>query len=428
MAEAVTKHRSKPIRLTDFKSSYPKAFYWLILVNVVMDILAFWSEPGGVTAIVRVLILYSAFFYFLLVKKIRFELNFYILFFSIYSLLQLFVAVDFSYSIKVTFQIITSLLMFYVGFALVKNEFDFYYYLKQFLWIYLIIIANTLVSNFFDFGLDDYTQSTDYVVGGLNDAWNSNTYILIMLPLLLSYKVNKKWILYISAFLVLIFLMISLKRTAIIGITFATMFFFFLYGKKVDLIKKAFLFFILIGISFPFYSNILKNRIDVRVEEGRFTNDFYESEGRYLEFNYLKEKISRFEDPLEIAIGLKAFDSRGVVGDGERQFHIDYTLIAFTLGLFGLFLYLMIYVKLIFDFFHKYKVIRRYSFVLRKYKIHLATAWVLIFTSLLTSFGGQMYHVSSRLIIFMTLGAIYSLLNKEISRMFKNHYAGFNRL
>jgi hypothetical protein len=114
---------------------------------VIIDIFAFWSEPGGITAIIRVVFLYTVFFYFLLIKKMKFEKNIYIIIFSVYVLLQLIIAEDLDYSIKFSIQIITSLLMFFVGYALIKNEFDLYSYLKQFFWIYIVIIINTIVSN-----------------------------------------------------------------------------------------------------------------------------------------------------------------------------------------------------------------------------------------------------------------------------------------
>jgi len=417
VSELTIQNRSRIRQLSNIKTSYPKAFYWLILLNVIIDVFAFWSEPGGLTAIIRVVTLYSVFFYFLLIKKIQFEKNIYILLFSAYALLQLFTFVDFDYSLKLTLQIITSLLMFFVGYAMIKNEFDFFYYLKQFFWIYVIIIINTIVSNIFKIGLDDYTKSTDYVVGGLNDLWNIYTYSLIMLPLLIFYRVQKKWILYLCSFLVMIFLLISLKRIAILGIVFAAFTYLLFLRNKANILKKLAVFFILVGITYPFFSNLFLIRIQVRAEMGRFDNDFYESEGRYLELNYLYEKVLKFADPIEIIFGLRAFDSRGVVGGDERQFHVDFTLIAFTIGFFGLFLYLIIYLQLIKDFFLKYKFFRKNKYLNWRYKHHLLTAWVLIFSSLLTSFGGQMYHLSFRIIIFMTLGAIYKLLTIEIDRI-----------
>jgi hypothetical protein len=61
-----------------------------------------------------------------------------------------------------------------------------------------------------------------------------------------------------------------------------------------------------------------------------------------------------------------------------------------------------------------------------KYKTHIVTGFVLLFSSILTSIGGQMYHVSFRALIFMTLGVIIKLLMNELKvHDFKMH-AYFN--
>jgi len=428
MSEVFTKHIPKPTRLTDFKPSYPMVFYWLILVNVIIDIFAFWSEPGGITAIIRVVFLYTVFFYFLLIKKMKFEKNIYIIIFSVYVLLQLFIAEDLDYSIKFSIQIITSLLMFFVGYALIKNEFDLYYYLKQFFWIYVVIIINTIISNIFKIGLDDYTQTTDYVVGGLNDAWNTYTYSLIMFPLLLLYKIQKKYVLYFCAFLILVFLMVSLKRIAILGVVFASITFIYFFGIRARVIKRMVYLLIILLLTSPLYSDLLINRIEVRAEQGRFSKDFYESEGRYLEVTYLLHNLKRFEYPLEVIFGLKAFDSRGVVGGELRQFHVDFTLIAFTLGVFGLIIYLLVHLKIFLQLKTIFKNLKRNNYIFLKYRIHIISAFVLLFSSLITSIGGQMYHVTFRLMVFITLGVIIKFLLIELRRFHLHKNAYFNSL
>lgn len=408
--------------------SYSKPFYWLILINVIIDIFAFWSEPGGLTAIIRVVILYSVFFYFLIFKKLEFDKNIYIIFFSVYVLLQLFIAVDLEYSLKTSIQIITGLLMFFVGYSLIKNEFDFYYYLKQFFWIYMVIIVNTIVSNIFEIGLDDYTKSTDYVVGGLNDLWNIYTYSLILLPLLIFYKIQKKWILYICAFLVLIFLVISLKRIAILGVITASIVFIYFLGIRARMIKRLFYFLLVLLLTSPLYSNLLINRIEVRAEQGRFEKDFYESEGRYLEVTYLFNQLKDFENPLEVIFGLRAFDSRGVVGGDFRQFHVDFTLIAFTLGIFGLIVYFFIHIKILIQLRNALKNLKVNRYLFLKYKTHIITGFVLLLISMVTSIGGQMYHVTFRAMIFMTLGVIIKFLFTETKKFHLRKHAYFNSL
>jgi hypothetical protein len=425
MVEVLLKHTSKTTRFKNFKPSYPKVFYWLILFNVIMDISAFWSEPGGLTAIFRAVILYSVFFYFLLIKKLKFEKNIYIIIFSIYILLQLLIAVDLEYSLKISIQVITSLLMFFVGYALIKHEFDVYYFLKQFFWVYMVIIANTIVSNIFNIGLDDYTKSTDYVVGGLNDLWNIYTYSLILLPLLIFYKIQKKWILYICAFLVLIFLVISLKRIAILGVITASIGFIYFLGVNTRILKRMFYLLLVLLFTSPLYSNLLINRIEVRAEQGRFEKDFYQSEGRYLEITYLINQLKDFENPLKIVFGLRAFDSRGVVGGDLRQFHVDFTLIAFTLGFLGLFIYLLIHIEIFLQLRSVFRNLKVNRYLFLKYKTHIITGFVLLFSSLVTSIGGQMYHVSFRTMIFMTLGVVIRFLLIEIKNFHLSKHAYF---
>lgn len=409
------------IRTNYFKSlshrpSFPRVFYWLLLINLVIDVLFFWSEPGGVTALVRAVILYSVFGYLLLIKRIRWEINPYILIFSIFVCLQFPLAFEIDYSLKVSIQVITSLLMFFVGFALIKNEFDFRYYLKQFFWIYIVIVANTIVSNIFDFGLDDYTKSTDYVVGGLNDLWNSYTYSLIMLPLLLVYRVEKKIILYVSAFLVFVFLLISLKRIAILGVFVASILFLVFVGIKTNILKRIVIGIIILAVTSPLYFDLLSQRIQIRAEQGRFSSNFYEDEGRYLEFQYLIDQTMEFKKPLEILFGLRAFDSRGIVGDGNRQFHVDYTLITFTLGLVGLILYLLMYFQWFRLGIKVFRHLKSLGYRYLRFKMHLATYFILLITSLVTSIGGQMYHVTFRVMIFMTTGVLLKLLLLEVKR------------
>jgi hypothetical protein len=174
--------------------------------------------------------------------------------------------------------------------------------------------------------------------------------------------------------------------------------------------------------------DLLINRIGVRAEQGRFEKDFYQSEGRYLEVKYLYDQLQNFKKPLEVVFGLRAFDSRGIVGDDLRQFHVDYTLIAFTLGFFGLLIYLLIHLKILMQLKDIFKSMTGNRYLLLKYKTHIISGFVLLFSSMLTSIGGQMYHVSFRALIFMTLGAIIKFLMIEIKRYQLKKHAYFNSL
>lgn len=384
--------------------------YYLIVINILLDILAYAADPGGVTAVLRAGILFVALFYASTQGKINLKHNFPIVFFVLYVLFQLFFADDFKYSFKVTLQVITSISMYFLGFAIISSEEDFKKYISQYIWVYLLIVLNTVVSNILGLGFDHYTLSQDYVVGGLNDLWNNYTYSLIMFPLVIIYNSHRKYFVYILAFLTLILLLLSLKRIAILGVVFAALIYLYYVGVSLIIFKRLVFFLIVILLSFPLYGDLLTKRFEKRAEAGRFEADFYESEGRYMEILVLQRKYERFENPIEIFFGLKAFDSRGGLGHGRRQFHVDYTLMLLSIGIFGLVLYFLIYFKLIELSYRFYRAYKKNRYLFNKYNSHVIISFVLILTSLVTSFAGQMYHVSFRLMIFMSLGAIHKLL------------------
>jgi hypothetical protein len=112
-----------------------------------------------------------------------------------------------------------------------------------------------------------------------------------MFPLLLLYKIQKKYVLYFCAFLILVFLMVSLKRIAILGVVFASITFIYFFGIRARVIKRMVYLLIILLLTSPLYSDLLINRIEVRAEQGRFSKDFYESEGRYLEVTYLLHNL-----------------------------------------------------------------------------------------------------------------------------------------
>ncbi|WP_286760815.1 hypothetical protein [Salegentibacter sp. UBA1130] len=390
--------------------SFPKLFYKLLIINLLLDIFSFWSQPGGVTAVLRITLLYGSIAFLLVLRKASFNINKPIIIFSLYVLGQLIFAQDVAYSLKVSLQIITSLMMFFVGYGIIQNENDFIGYIKQFYWIYILIIVNTILSNYFKVGSDNYTESADYMVGGLSDLWNVYTYSLIMLPLLIHYKIRSKYILYFVSIIVLILLILSLKRIAIGGVVFAIIGFLFFFKKKMKVFKYL-LFFIPIVISLsPFYADTLEGRIEARADKGRFESNFYETEARYMELLMMEDWITNFKEPLSILFGLKAFDTRGALHGGERQFHVDYTLILYSIGVIGLILYFSIYFALFRKANKYFKKIKKSEMLMDEYKIHIISVLVLLLTSLLTSLAGQMYHITFRMMIFMTIGAIFRLV------------------
>jgi len=390
---------------------------YLITINLLFDVFSFGSRAGGFMAIFRASIIYIIFFYEYFIKKMRFNFFPSIIIFSLYSLTQLVFSQDFLYSLRVTLQIITSLLSFYLGYNIIKNENDLKDYFSQYFFVYIIIIINTIISNYFKLGIDGYTKDQDYVVGGLYDQWSTFSYSILFFPILLqiTYTKKKKLLLIIFVSIVFILLLLSIKRSAIITVFIGLIIFGRYLSTKKQLVLTIVTVLTILFITSPFYLDLFKYRFEQRNKEKKINDIYYlQEEGRYLEFIYLYEKYI-FDKPfLEVLFGKKAFDSRGAL-QGElgidRQLHVDYTLIFYTIGLIGLFLYFNIYRKLLLII----KKLRNFSYSRMNNnftKILWATSIVLVYCSLYTSLGGQMYNLTFRMMIFMSLGVILKYLTK----------------
>ncbi|MFH0734338.1 MAG: hypothetical protein V1773_05980 [bacterium] len=385
-----------------------------IVLNVIIDGLGFWFESGGVLAYIRLIIIIVPFIYLILKREITWKLNIPIFLFCLYVFLQLYFAENFLYSARLSLQVTVPLLTFYMGFAVIKRFEDFKKYIRQLFYVYMFIVVYSAISLIFSLGTSDYTKGGDFTLGNFRDSYNLFTYSIFLFPLYFSYETSKiKKILSILFLCVLIILVvISLKRISIIGLLIGFLFYLYYYGINTKSLSKLFKLSIiplmLLVLSYPFYKELLMNRIETRESTGRFNTDFYESELRYIETFLLLEKISSFKNPTEVIFGLKAFDSRGafngLLGD-KRMVHIDYNLITYTIGLFGLLLYLTIYLSI----WRRYGSLKKSITNVTDKKIIIIVP-VLFFSSILTSFAGQMYLITFRMIIFMTIGVVFKII------------------
>jgi hypothetical protein len=197
---------------------------------------------------------------------------------------------------------------------------------------------------------------------------------------------------------------ISLKRIAITGLV-AGNFIRFLFVPRVLIALRVLsgVVFILL-IALPLYENLIKSRLDAR--SSRFEQGALERESRYLETFYVWDETASFEDPAKSIFGLQGFNSVGNYANGRfggRNLHMDYNLIVNTIGLVGLLLYFAVFI----NFFLLFKKNYPKSTIQEETKKQLrATFFMLLITPFITSFAGQMYHISYRLIVFVYLGAI----------------------
>ena len=395
---------------------------YIIPFNIAWDFLSiFYTQSVGLLSIIRAVIIIGL--YLIILPRV---LNSYslnktsrsIFHFTIYILILLLFSSKPLYSAIVSSKILLSILMFPLGYMMVNSPIRFNILISRIALNYYIIILGFFLSNVFNLGGYTYAEEVDFQTGGYSDGWNNLTYALLLSPLILIYQDLGKWkkaIITLSALIILVLLIISFKRIAIAGLVLGFVIYFVISGKVAGFIKILVTTGLFILISYPIYQDIIDSQLFARKK--RFEQGWLEQEARYLETIYVWNETFSFDNMAKSLIGLEAFNSVGNYANGafgRRQLHVDYNLIMNTCGILGLVLYMRIF----------YLIITNALIMRRKYKfrkiltnrnsILIAVLFVLSITPLFTSFGGQMYHLSFRSMIFLFLGAITRYLENEL--------------
>jgi hypothetical protein len=389
--------------------------FLLLPLSLVLDILTDTVfEKGGMLSYLKAFIYYSLIFYSLLYGlRIKDNVNRVFIIFFMYVFLQIPFSSHPLESLRMSLKILMSIMMFPVGYYFI-NSFDKLKVLNNSVVLSMIIyIGNYIISQYFGIGVSVYTDEKDFVIGNLQDNWNVITYMLLVVPVILLTQKKTKKVIFLSSILVLL-LIISLKRIAILGICIGFIIYILKTGKFFKSIGLAIVFTLIFYISLPIFGSLLSNRIEARGDKlsGGSAVSIVEKEQRFLETIAVWGEIGSFENLPKAFFGLEAFYSVGNYGSGsfnERQIHIDYNLIVNTIGIVGLLLYLMIF-YFIFKKRQKLKITRYKNKTFRELD---SVFYVLFFTQFITSFGGQMYAFTFRIIIFLYLGAILGIMYKE---------------
>ena len=386
--------------------------YFLLPFNILIDTLLLFSEQLSWLPFVRAGLLVILLIY--VFSKFGNHLQNYsmILLFVAYCLFQLLFVSDFKTSFNITLKVCLPIACFAIGFRLFNSIGELKKLSISVLWVYLILIANFILSQVFNLGQSVYSEDSNFRVGNLDDAWNIFTYSVLLAPMVLFFAGDtalRRWSAYIGAGINTLLVVVSIKRIAILGLVTGTAVRWG-YGYSMRRIVKSIVLLILaVALMYPLFQETLEKRIEARSD--RFESGAIEREGRFLESEYVWEGALSFDDPIKSLFGLEGFNSVGNYADGrfgDRQLHVDYNLIVNTIGLVGLFLYFAMFVQLGL----KMKRLQMRTDLNAATNLFLRSIfWMLLLNQFITSFAGQMYHVSYRLIVFVMLGAILGTFN-----------------
>lgn len=371
------------------------------------------SAPTFLRAIVLVLFLYYSYSYY---KQQAIRNPFYLFF--VYIGIMLLLSSEFSYSLKAVIQVVLSMAMFLGGYSLIDSVERYEKLIKSLFWVIIVSVILTALGYVFGIGKDlEYTTDDQYSgqaesVGLLGSGGLYTPAVALAMMLLvtrLNMSLFRKWLFYISSFLLYVFILLNVRRTAI-SIPVVGLLGFLFYSKSRSKIIK----YVIIGgasliFTFPLYSDKLMQRFNLREEQGRFDEDFYKTEARYLENVDMIDDIIRFDEPLKVLFGIGNNVFAEHVENGEivrRMYHSDTAKLYYGVGILGFFLYLAIYFRIFWE------IIKIPS---RGILADLKSASMgLLLISLFVSLNGSINLISFRSLIFLLLGAFLGFARKII--------------
>jgi hypothetical protein len=384
---------------------------YLLPLNVLFDVLLVLFEGGGLLPYMRALWM-SLLIIWVLGKYGRSHQHYNLLLvFGIYGIVNVALSSDIVRSLNISLKVLIPMLSFVLAFNLFRSIEEIRKLNRSVLVVYAILIANYVISQTLGIGTSEYTGGKDFLVGNMDDNWNVVTYAVLLAPIMLYFQKSGlagRWLILGGAFMNTLLVIVSLKRIAILGLVSGTFIRFLLLPKILPAIRVLSGALLLAMLTLPFYEDLILKRLEARSD--RFEYGALERENRFLETSYVWEEAFSFEDPIKSFFGLEGFNSVGNYAGGRfgnRNLHVDYNLIVNTIGLIGFILYFLPFVQFYQMFRRKYKTAHLSETSKKQLR---ATFFMLLFSPFITSFAGQMYHISYRMLVFVYLGAILGTL------------------
>jgi hypothetical protein len=327
------------------------SFLWAVAlspcVNIGLDLLMNFSPSLKISAIIlRLVFNLLLIFYFLNIYGIpKNNLNSYLLVYILYLLGISMLASNLMESVFDGFmKIAISLLMLPIGFKVA--QFDNNRMIKGIYWTIIVLLLNYIFSQFFKLGDSVYSDDTFYKGG----ATASAPVILSMSILIIFYAFNVNQLPYSKIFTVIassiaIFIIIlSVKRGAILGLAAGFAVYFIFTSKKLNSSFRL----LLIGLGLIMilseYSDVVQKRVDARSTE----KNEIQNENRYREVFFMFEEMANLSLPQKL-FGYEPFNSSKIMAKyfgRPRQLHVDYTILLLGTGIFGLLIYLGLFLMI----------------------------------------------------------------------------------
>ncbi len=397
--------------------------YWFVMLIPVLNIMVPFFvgdiEPRGIhlgTIRGGVLLLFCIFF---IVKRFPLnEVNLFILFFLLYLLILILFSDNPLSSLYSYINVVISTMMFSVGYYYIRTLDDLRN-LNTILVVTTTIICIYLVyTNLFSVGISTYLDGTFYT-GVVNvNITKILAAILITFPSIYLFKKTNDKLTIAIFVLSLIFIILGLKRSALLSVVTGTIIYMLLSYQKTRILKAATILASLLILLSPIYLDTLLDRYEKRERAIQATLDPKQSAemriDRIGEFMHVVD-IMRSEDFYTKLFGKNLFNIVDVIegfGGKGRVLHVDYSVYLYGSGVVGLFLFLSLYLVIHYEKQKYYKYIKGIPWA-RELN---AVFYALIGLAMVMSIAGSWGAVGLRTIILMYLGAITSVFYTEYEK------------
>jgi hypothetical protein len=386
-----------------------EALYIILPYNAVLDSLSFFTDKGGLLAIIRGAFLLVFALYIIFNNKERQKILGYIWLFAAYTLFLVLFSSDPYNSLRFWGKITIPILYFTVTYNIIRSSGDLKKLNISLIIVLIIYSITTFYFNFIGVGGKQYGEDQLMDTGPLGGAtFTVFSYGLLLVPIFIYTKTISKINILLLVIVSVFLLLFNLSRMPIMAVLFG----FFVYLVVSYEFRHRYLrYIVIVGFIMlffsPFYLDTLESQFSIR--EGRYDVDSYETEDRFLETEIVFASVFSFEDPITSFFGKEIYNSVGHWGEGRlRGIHVDYNALLHGTGIIGLVLYLAIFYQMWIVYRNARK---RKGF--ESFKILNSAFVVILFVQFLISISGQFYVLTFRTIGFLYLGALLSLINKK---------------
>lgn len=390
----------------------------LFIISV--DILNYFS--GGILSIIRALLLFLFFFIYLYSNVIYID--------KIYKCFLIFFAYSFTVSMLNTSNILITIsgnLSIFISssyYIISYNIFNSYKDFKKFaFWIYtipLLFIINFIIFTGFNIGHSVYGVESAIKAGDLHHSrLYAGSLVILLSFVLLKYSKNKFRDIFLLTSL-LIILILSLRRTAIIIILSSLVIFIFSY-KKIQALKLIIGFSLLLILTYPLYKNPLNNILEARGQRVIVDEETLEEESRFREIQAVSIMIFSFTDLNYSLFGTEYLNSFGTYSlpnmpfPDTRILHTDYAVLLHGTGIIGLLIYmcfLFLIVSKVFYFINNIGFRNELTIIML----------MLLLTLIIVTISGSILNITFRTFYFIILGACFRFGDELIKRRLYINY------